>query len=369
MNKKIILLYPYYNGISGAYNRYLLLEKLIKRKNLKVKLILLDEKKFNSNFSKIIHKLIKFIKVESFIIFYSIFKNYYFITDFNPSIAALFSKNVLIQIHDVSWENEKFARHNFFLYRIFKFFIKYYSNIITVSKTSMLAIKKISGRKKRVYCLYNSVNEDYIRESNNFGNYKVSLENNFNSKRINLNSPNLLYIATLIPRKCHSDLFEALYKSRNLFNVILVGFPKDKKILELIKSKKTLSGNILKSNINYFPNLSQKDLCHFLLYSSAYISTSLNEGFGIPLLEAYLYKVPLIIRDIEINRELFPQSKFFDSTNQLANLLNNIKPLSKFEIEYRKKIASNISENNLANLFNYSKLSKDLNNIISNVNS
>ena len=50
---------------------------------------------------------------------------------------------------------------------------------------------------------------------------------------------------------------------------------------------------------------------YFLLYSSAYVSTSMIEGFGIPVLEAQLYEIPLIIRDIEINRELFPQSLFF----------------------------------------------------------
>ena len=110
MKKKIILLYPYYRGISGAYNRYLLLENLVKRAGFNVEFILLKDKKFNSKFTKIIYKLIKFLKVESLIFFYSVFKNYYFITDFNPSIIALFSKKVLIQIHDVSWENKKFVK-------------------------------------------------------------------------------------------------------------------------------------------------------------------------------------------------------------------------------------------------------------------
>ena len=43
-NKKIILLYPYYNGISGAYNRYLLLEKLLLKTNFELKLIILENK-------------------------------------------------------------------------------------------------------------------------------------------------------------------------------------------------------------------------------------------------------------------------------------------------------------------------------------
>ena len=81
MNKKVILLYPYFNGVSGAYNRYLLLERLIKITNLKVKLIIIKEKNFNSNIAKFFHKFYKFLKVEFLIFFYCVSKNYYLITD------------------------------------------------------------------------------------------------------------------------------------------------------------------------------------------------------------------------------------------------------------------------------------------------
>ena len=365
MNKKIILLYPYFRGISGAYNRYLLLEKLLKRAGFSVKFILLNDMKFNSNFSKIIYRLIKFIKVECLIFFYSVLKNYYFITDFNPSVIAIFSKNVLIQIHDISWKNKKFVRHDLFFYQIFNFFIKYYSKIITVSKTSVRAIKIISGRKKIVYCLYGSVTEGFIKESNIIGKDDFPINKNI-SKILNKSVPSILYIATLIPRKCHFDLLEALSKTEVILNVNLVGLPNDKKILELIKNKKNSKGNIIKSNINYFPELSQTEICNLLIHSSAYISTALDEGFGIPVLEAKLYKVPLIIRDIDINRELFPDARFFDSTFQLANLLNEVKSLSKPQIDYRKKIASRLNEDNLTELFSYSNLINELKNNILN---
>ena len=44
MNIKVILLYPYFNGSSGAFGRYLLLKDLIKKLNIPVKLILFKEK-------------------------------------------------------------------------------------------------------------------------------------------------------------------------------------------------------------------------------------------------------------------------------------------------------------------------------------
>ncbi|WP_288261939.1 glycosyltransferase [uncultured Prochlorococcus sp.] len=362
MNKKVILLYPYFNGTSGAFNRYLLLKDLIKKINIPVKLILIKEKKHNSIFLKTFFRLIKFLKVELLIFYYSILKNYFFITDFNPSILALFSSRIFIQIHDLSWEKKEFARHNSFSYFIFLYFIRNYSNILTVSKTSKLAIEKFSGRKKEVSYLYNSVNRDFIRKSNKIANNELK-KNDFIYKALNLDLPNIIYIATLTPRKCHLDLLEALSTTENLFNVNLVGYPTNKKIRKLIEANKTINGNRIRSNINYFPKLSQKDLCNLLLYSSAYISTSKNEGFGIPVLEADLYEIPLIVRDIDINRELFPNSKFFKSNNELSKFLDKIKPLNSIEIKKRKESLSKINEENLMPIFNYSTLSNKLQNL------
>ncbi len=368
LKKNIILLYPYFNGSSGAFNRYILLEDLIKKINIPVKLILMKDKKYNSIFLNTFFRIIKFLKVEFLIFYYSILKDYYFITDFNPSILALFSSRTIIQIHDISWEKKEFARHNSFFYFIFLYFIRNYSNILTVSKTSKQAIEKFSGRKKDIMYLYASVNKEFIEISNKIAKNEL-LKKDFINKALNLDLPNIIYIATLTPRKCHLDLLEALSKTKTLFNVNLVGFPTSKKIRKLIENKTTNNGNRIRSNINYFPELSQKELCTLLLYSSAYVSTSKNEGFGLPVLEASLYGIPLIIRDIDINRELFPNSNFFQSTNELSKLLDEINPLTNFELQKRKKTLSQINEENLMKIFNYSTLSNKLKNIFeSNLN-
>ena len=364
MVKKIILLYPYFNGISGAYNRYILLNNLIKEINIPVTLITLNEKRYTSNFTKIIQKIIKYIKVESIIFYYCLIKKYHLITDFNPSIIALFSRKVFIQIHDVSWQNKDFARHNINLYGVLLYFIKNYSNLITVSQTSRKDIISLSKRKKRISYLYNSVSLDFIKNSNEVGKNKDILKNSSISKFIDFDLPNIIYIATLSPRKCHLDLIEALSKIKKPLNVNLIGHPSDINIQYLIKNNPKLSGDKVKSNINYFPKLSQKNLCTLLLYSSAYVSTSMIEGFGIPLLEAKLYNLPLIVRDIAINQELFPHSIFFNSIKELIDLLNDIKPLSSIEIKNRRKLLIDINQEKLGQLFNYSTLCNQLNNII-----
>ena len=358
--KKIILIYPYFTGISGAYNRYLLLEKLIKIAGIEVKLILVNDRKFNSAFLKTAFKIYRFFQVEYLIFYFSILKGYHLITDFNPSFIALLTSKVIIQIHDVSWQNKSFSRHNIYFYKLFLFFIRYYSKILTVSKTSLKAIQKISARSKNISFLYNSVNEEYIRETNKIAMIEDLTIKDIVSKYINFDIPNIIYVATLTKRKSHIDLLESLSRATNLLNINLIGLPVDRKIENLVRKNK----NLIKSNINYFPTLSQQELCMLFLFSSAYISTSRYEGFGIPVLEAQLYNLPLIIRDIDINRELFPNANFFKSKDELVNCLNLLNPLSINEIKERKKALLKINEENLSKLFNYSVLSKKLINLI-----
>ena len=86
----------------------------------------------------------------------------------------------------------------------------------------------------------------------------------------------------------------------------------------------------------------------------------MDEGFGIPVLEAHLYNTPLVIRDIDINRELFPKAIFFNSSFQLSKILDNLTPLSKNEIIEKQRTLSNLNQGNLPNLFSYCLLSKKL---------
>ena len=306
----------------------------------------------------------KFNLFVALIFYYCLVRNYYFITDFNPSIIALFAKKVFIQIHDLSWTNRNFARHNSFFYKFFLFFIRNYSNIITVSNSSKLSIRNLTGRKKNISYIYNSVTCDFIKSSNYLARKKNIVNNKFISNSINFDLPNIIYIATLSPRKCHSDLLDALSKTKKKFNINLVGYPNDKKIKELIDINTNAKGKKILSNINYFQELSQNHLCSLLLFSSAYVSTSKYEGFGIPALEANLYNIPLIMRDIDINRELFPEANFFNSNKKLIRILDQIKPLSKSEMKNRRKILYDINEDNLNGLFNYSNLSNQLLNLI-----
>ena len=99
-------------------------------------------------------------------------------------------------------------------------------------------------------------------------------KNNIVSRYIDLDKPNIIYVATLTPRKSHLELLECLSKTKKVLNINLIGLPIDRKIEQKLRT----SNDLIKSNINYFPTLNQKDLCLLLLFSSAYISTSRYEA-------------------------------------------------------------------------------------------
>ena len=70
------------------------------------------------------------------------------------------------------------------------------------------------------------------------------------------------------------------------------------------------------------------------------------------------YKLPLLIRDIDINRELFPNAQFFKSKNQLVDLLGKVKALSENDIQKRKHNVASINKDNLPEKFNYPALAE-----------
>ena len=63
------------------------------------------------------------------------------------------------------------------------------------------------------------------------------------------------------------------------------------------------------------------------------IIASIDEGFGLPLIEAGLYKSRLIARDIPVFREIGAKSAvYFSTTDDLVDLINRspIEGINKF---------------------------------------
>lgn len=79
------------------------------------------------------------------------------------------------------------------------------------------------------------------------------------------------------------------------------------------------------SNVTFLGRLTDDDLKKKLASAFGFISSSLYEGFGLPVLEAQSYGVPTIISDIPVYRELFGESAMYFELKNSINLADQIQ--------------------------------------------
>jgi glycosyltransferase involved in cell wall biosynthesis len=111
-------------------------------------------------------------------------------------------------------------------------------------------------------------------------------------------------VATLEPRKGQPQVFQAMEKlwSRGHdVNLVFVGSKGWK--MEALEEK-ILSHLQINKRLFWLESISDEYLEKVYKASTCLIAASLNEGFGLPLIEAAKYGLPIIVRDIPVFREV-----------------------------------------------------------------
>jgi len=131
-------------------------------------------------------------------------------------------------------------------------------------------------------------------------------------------------VGTLEPRKGYEtilDAFEVLWKGVNGadVNLVLVGGRgwKSESLLDRLSRHEKLNDNLF-----WFEGLSDQGLEKLYECSSGLIAASFGEGFGLPIIEAAHYGVPVFARDIPVFREVGGSSVTYflnDSKDQLSH--------------------------------------------------
>lgn len=134
-----------------------------------------------------------------------------------------------------------------------------------------------------------------------------------------------IMIGTLEPRKGHAlvlEGFEILWNSGFDLNLVFVG--------KKGWSVDELTSNMFESrewnNRLYWLDSVSDDALKTLYYdSTCLIAASIGEGFGLPLVEAAHYSLPIIARDISVFREVAGASAFYFSGSNAHELSNEIR--------------------------------------------
>jgi glycosyltransferase involved in cell wall biosynthesis len=145
--------------------------------------------------------------------------------------------------------------------------------------------------------------------------------------------PSFLTVGTLEPRKGHGQLlsaFEQLWEKNIDVNLVIVG-KQGWLVEELIE--KIHSHRELEKRLFWLDSISDEYLEKIYSTCSCLIAASEGEGFGLPLIEAAQYKLPIIARDIPVFREVANNyAQFFENSSEpllLASIIQDWLALYK----------------------------------------
>lgn len=138
--------------------------------------------------------------------------------------------------------------------------------------------------------------------------------------------PSIIMVGTVEPRKCHAQVlaaFETLWKTDENLNLIIVGkqgWKMDEFVDQLRHSPE------LGKRLHWLDGCSDAEVHALYKASSGLIMASCNEGFGLPIIEAFQASLPVLARDIPVFREIAGnQPRYFseDDPQALAVVLRD----------------------------------------------
>lgn len=234
-----------------------------------------------------------------------------------------------------------------YILAIFHFVLLKRVDLVIVMSKSMSDLVRFY--KIRNITIPNFINEhyidkldlEYVRKSDDI-KYKVS------------------FVGNLTKRKCIFLLiraFEELLKENSSLELHIVGDgPERIKCVKYIKSKK-LEKNIFlyKELSNPFYVLSQTDL---------FVLPSMSEGISRAVMEALYIGIPVVIRDIDGNKELIQDNngKLFLKDNEIKSAISNALKLKRKIKNNQKKVV-----NLLPKKFSYDNVTSQYKRLISSI--
>ena len=194
--------------------------------------------------------------------------------------------------------------------------------IIAVSEfTANEIIRYYNINPKRITWIHNAFSEDFLREISQEELLKIQ-------EKYNLPEKFILYLGTMQPRKNIPHLISAFARIKDSLTdtkLILCGNKEahnfDKKI------EKAIAQNGLQNDV-YFPGyVADEDKRAIFKLSRVFVSPSLYEGFGIPILEAMALGIPVLASKIPPHEEIAGESILFFEINKKDDFENKLKEI------------------------------------------
>ena len=255
---------------------------------------------------------------------------------------VLYKRNYISTIHDVTPLLYKTGRastknpllyaikHNVFSY-VLKNQVEQSRAIITPTKTVKEQLISLYGEsiQNKIYPLYEGVSYRLLSEQGGDSTVK---------------EPYLLYVGNFYPHKNVEFLIRSFAKSNSCYSLVLAG-PNDyflKRILSSLSAEE-------KTHIIIKEKQSLSELATLYKHAQALIHPSISEGFGLPLVEAMHFGIPIIASHIPVFQELLGTSYYSFDPFEESSLVSAIQ---NFEKDKEVKV------NKLSNAFSFTEMTK-----------
>ncbi|MEO0255325.1 MAG: glycosyltransferase family 1 protein [candidate division WOR-3 bacterium] len=330
----------------GFWEYFYSLIKILEKVVQKEEIFVFINKKLREYFDNVENKNFKFVEIEIpekisqyteiFLLPFYLKKYKIKLLHFPTFAFPLYLKiPYIVTVHDLAFL--KFKRnlgfHNTFYWRyIFRMGVRMASFIISVSENTKRVLKilwRIKGDKIKVIPSFSSL---LISE-------KVEIDDSIIEK-YGVKKPYFLFIGTLEPRKNLRNVLKAFLKvsekvkDLNLLIIGQKGWEKEDLIKKIEENK---------DKVVWLSNIKGYELPAFYKNAIALLYPSLYEGFGLPILEAYKFLVPVITSNVSSLPEVAGKGALFVDPQNIEELEKNMIEIF-YNTELREKLIQNQKE-------------------------
>tara|TARA_Y100001968_G_scaffold332914_1_gene393029 strand:+ start:571 stop:1668 length:1098 start_codon:yes stop_codon:yes gene_type:complete len=221
--------------------------------------------------------------------------------------------------------------------------------IATSQQTKNDIIHFFNIKEDKIHVIYQTCQSEFIQTSN-----KIILPDNISNA---VKNPFILYVGSIEERKNLIFLLQALSKTNKEIKLICVGKKGNyyKQVARFISEKK------LNNRVTFLNIYDTKILSTLYQKSRALIYPSIDEGFGIPIIEAMYSKTPVITSNQSIFQEIGGKNSYYFEKGQVDSLVEKILEIwhdSKerdnkitLNFKYVQKFNANTQANQIINLY------------------
>lgn len=176
----------------------------------------------------------------------------------------------------------------------------------------------------------------------------------------------ILYVGRLSTIKNVLELVKTFYSISDRLDCSLLIVGRDESNIIKDSYKFIESNKYSKDKIKFINHLDERDLSLCYKGSKIFINPSLNEGFGMPVIEAMACGIPVIVSDIPVFKEIAGDSCLIFDTKLKDDLAYKILTLYNDKLLQEKLIKSGLER---VKLFSWNKTAESVNEIINELRS